>query len=124
MSTLLRSITNPELTQYELSQSLDGVAENLVAALVTIGPPFDALVLARSLGLQGVVLQTVDVANQFIARATTDTGLRVVAEAVQRVYQTGLQASAEFIQNRPIGFHHSLTRTQLHSPLVTVSTNQ
>jgi hypothetical protein len=58
--------------------------------------------------LQGVVLQTVDTAKQFIARTTTDTGLRVVAEAARCVYQKGLRASAEFIQNMPIRFHHFL----------------
>jgi hypothetical protein len=60
--------------------------------------------------LQGVVLQTVEVAKQFIARATTDTGLRVVAEAARRVYQKGMHASAEFIQNMPIRFHHFLPK--------------
>ena len=58
--------------------------------------------------LRGVVLQTVDVAKQFIARTMTDTGLRVVAETARRVYQKGMQASTEFIQNMPIRFHHFL----------------
>jgi hypothetical protein len=58
--------------------------------------------------LQGVVLQTVDVAKQFIARTTTATGLRVIAEAARHGYQKGLRASAEFIENMPIRFHHFL----------------
>lgn len=58
--------------------------------------------------LRGVVLQTVEVAKQFITRTTTDTGLRVVAEVARRVYQKGLHASAKFIQNMPIRFHHFL----------------
>jgi hypothetical protein len=58
--------------------------------------------------LQGVVLQTVDAAKQCIARTTTDTGLRVVAEAARRVYHKGLQASAEFVNNMPFRFHHFL----------------
>lgn len=61
-----------------------------------------------SRALRGVVLQTVDVAKQFIARATTDSGLRVVAEAARRVYQKGLKATAEFIATMPIRFHHFL----------------
>lgn len=61
-----------------------------------------------SRALRGVVLQTVDVAKQFIARATTDSGLRVVAEAARRVYQKGLKATAEFIAQMPIRFHHLL----------------
>jgi predicted transcriptional regulator len=41
----------PELTQEELSQALDGVAEETIAALGDAGPPVDALALARALGL-------------------------------------------------------------------------
>jgi hypothetical protein len=58
--------------------------------------------------LQGVVLQTVAVAKQFIARATTATGLRMIAEAARHSYQKGLRASAEFVENMPIRFHHFL----------------
>jgi hypothetical protein len=60
--------------------------------------------------LKGVVLKTVDVAKHFIARTTTDTGLRVVAAAARRVYQKGLQASGDFIHNTPIRFHHFLPK--------------
>ena len=58
--------------------------------------------------LRGVVLRTIDVAKQFIALATTVTGLRVVAEVTQRLYAKGLRASAEFIDNMPIRFHRFL----------------
>ena len=58
--------------------------------------------------LRGVVLRTVDTATRFIARATTDTGLRVVAEVARRVYQKGVHASDDFIQEMPIRFHHFL----------------
>lgn len=58
--------------------------------------------------LRGVVLKSIDVARHFIPRAMTVTGLRVVAEITRRVYQKGLHASAEFIQNMPIRFHHFL----------------
>ena len=58
--------------------------------------------------LRGVVLQTVDIAKHFIARTTTDTGLRVVVETARRVYYKGLQASQEFLENMPIRFHHFL----------------
>jgi hypothetical protein len=58
--------------------------------------------------LHGVVLRTVDVAKQFIARTTTTTGLRVTAEAARASYQKGLRASAEFVNNMPIRFHHFL----------------
>jgi hypothetical protein len=58
--------------------------------------------------LRGVVLNSIDVARHFIPRATTVTGLRVVAEITRRVYHKGLHASAEFIQNMPIRFHRFL----------------
>jgi len=61
-----------------------------------------------SRALQGVVLKSVDVAKQFIARTTTATGLRVVAEVSQRYYQKGLKAEAEFVATMPIRFHHFL----------------
>ena len=58
--------------------------------------------------LRGLVLRTLDIAKQFIPRATTATGLRVVAETTQRIYANGLRASAEFIEKMPIRSHHFL----------------
>jgi hypothetical protein len=58
--------------------------------------------------LHGVVLKTVEIAKQCIARTATVTGLRVVAETARRVYQKGLHASASFLQDMPIRFHHFL----------------
>jgi hypothetical protein len=58
--------------------------------------------------LQGVVLRTVDVAKRFIARTTTETGLRVLAEVARRAYQKSLKASQEFIEDMPIHFHKFL----------------
>ncbi len=66
--------------------------------------------------LQGVVLQTVAIAKQFIARATTVTGLRVVAEAARHSYEKGLPAGAEFITNMPIRFHHLLPTLNYTAP--------
>jgi len=58
--------------------------------------------------LRGVVLKTAEVARDFISRTATTTGLRVVAELARREYRHGLKASAEFIENMPIRFHHFL----------------
>jgi hypothetical protein len=58
--------------------------------------------------LRGVVLKSVEIAHRFIPRATTAAGLRVVAETARRAYQKGLHASASFIQDMPIRFHHFL----------------
>lgn len=60
--------------------------------------------------LRGVVLKTVDIAKHSIARTTTHTGLRVVVETAKRVYEKGLQASDEFLENMPIRFHHFLPK--------------
>jgi hypothetical protein len=54
--------------------------------------------------LQAVVLKTIDVAQQFIARTRTAAGLRVVAETARRMYQKGLTASRDFLDNNPIRF--------------------
>lgn len=66
--------------------------------------------------LQGVVLKTVDITKQFIARATTATGLRVVAEAARHSYQKGLTASADFLTNMPIRFHNFLPALNYTAP--------
>jgi hypothetical protein len=58
--------------------------------------------------LSGVVLTTAEIARHHISRASTTTGLRVVAEIARCAYLKGLKASAEFIQNLPIQFHHFL----------------
>lgn len=60
--------------------------------------------------LKGVVLDSVETARHYIARTTTSTGLRVVAEAAQCLYQKGLKASADFIEQMPIHFHHFLPK--------------
>jgi hypothetical protein len=58
--------------------------------------------------LRGVTLRSVGVARRLIPRATTASGLRIVAEIARRVYEKGLHASEAFIQEMPIRFHHHL----------------
>jgi hypothetical protein len=60
--------------------------------------------------LKGVVLDSVETARHYIARTTTSTGLRVMAEAADCLYQKGLKASADFIEQMPIHFHHFLPK--------------
>ena len=55
--------------------------------------------------LKSVVLRTIDVARELIARTTTTTGLHVVAEIARRTYHKGRQASADFLDNMPIVRH-------------------
>ena len=61
-----------------------------------------------SRALQAVVLKTIHVAKDFIARTKTATGLRVVAEIARRRYENGLKASRDFLDHNPIHFHHFL----------------
>jgi len=65
---------------------------------------------------QAVVLKTIEVARQFIARTTTAFGLRVVAEVARRTYQKGLKASRDFLDDNPIQFHHFLPTLNYTAP--------
>jgi hypothetical protein len=55
--------------------------------------------------LQGVVLQTIQVARDFIARTSTSTGLSVVAEIARQAYHKGRHATAAFFHHMPIHFN-------------------
>jgi len=57
-----------------------------------------------SRALQAVVLKTIQVAKDFISRTKTATGLRVVVEIARRMYQKGLKATRNFLDNNPIRF--------------------
>jgi hypothetical protein len=52
--------------------------------------------------LQSVVLRTMELARDLIARTTTTTGLHVVAEIARHLYVKGRKATAEFIEHMPI----------------------
>jgi hypothetical protein len=52
--------------------------------------------------LRGVVLRSVEVARQFIARTTTSTGLEVIARVATALYTKGLKASPEFLAAMPV----------------------
>lgn len=58
--------------------------------------------------MQGVVLRTIAVAKDFIARTTTSTGLRVIPELARHAYEKGHKASREFLNNMPIRFDEFL----------------
>jgi hypothetical protein len=44
---------------------------------------------------QGVILQSVELVQELMAKATTSTGLRVTVNLLKKVYQTGRQIAAE-----------------------------
>lgn len=58
--------------------------------------------------LQSVVLRSIEVARDLIARTTTATGLRVIAEIAHRSYLKGRKATADFLRDLPIEFDHFL----------------
>lgn len=55
--------------------------------------------------LQGVVLRTIQVARDFIAGTSTQTGLSVAVEIARRVYHKGRQATTDFLEDMPILFN-------------------
>jgi Rhodopirellula transposase DDE domain len=59
---------------------------------------------------QGVIFHTVDIAQQFIERAKTTTGLRVTVRSLDKVYQTGRKYTADFKQNMKILFDDHLPK--------------
>jgi len=66
--------------------------------------------------LQGVVLRSVEVARQFMARTSTQSGLRVVVERARRAYQKGLKASADFLEIMPIHVQRFLPELNYTAP--------
>lgn len=55
--------------------------------------------------LKGVVLQTIQVARDFIARTSTQNGLSVVVEIARKTYTKGRKATFEFLEEMPIQFN-------------------
>jgi hypothetical protein len=59
---------------------------------------------------QGVIFHTLDIAQQFIARAKTTTGLRVTVGLLKKVYATGRKYADNFKQNMTILFDDHLPK--------------
>lgn len=68
--------------------------------------------------LQGVVLKSVEIARDFMARTKTALGLRVVAECARRMYQKGLKASEQFMAHNPIRFDPTLPQLNYIVPSI------
>ena len=69
-----------------------------------------------SRSLQAVVLRTIQVAKDFIARAKTAFGLHVVAEIARRTYTKGLKTSRAFLDNNPVRFSNFLPTLNYTAP--------
>ena len=68
--------------------------------------------------MQSVVLRTIEIARELIARTTTAAGLHVVAELARRAYTKGRKASTEFIDQMPIQRHTFLPELNYTAPAV------
>jgi hypothetical protein len=73
-----------------------------------------------SRALTAVVLKTMQVAKEFIARTQTATGLRVVAEIARRMYEKGLKATRDFLDHNPIRFNDFLPELNYTAPWVSM----
>jgi hypothetical protein len=71
-----------------------------------------------SRALQAVVLKTIDVARQFIARTSTALGLHLIAEVARRIYEQGLKATRDFLDDNPIQFDHFLPQLNYTAPWI------
>ena len=59
---------------------------------------------------QGVIFHTVDIAQQFIERTKTSTGLRVTVDILKKTYATGRQYAKDFKQTMKIIFDNHLPK--------------
>jgi hypothetical protein len=59
---------------------------------------------------QGVIFHTLEIAQQFIERAKTSTGLRVTVSILEKVYETGRTYAADFKENMKILFDEHLPK--------------
>lgn len=66
--------------------------------------------------LEGVVLRSIEIARELMARTTTASGLRVITEIARRTYVKGRKASAEFLDNMPIRPHTLLPELNYTAP--------
>jgi hypothetical protein len=65
---------------------------------------------------QSAVLRTIEVARELAARVRTATGLRLVAELAEHVYEKGQKASRDFLHNLPIDFDDFLPELNYTAP--------
>jgi hypothetical protein len=59
---------------------------------------------------QGLVFHTLDVVKDAMRRASTRTGLKVVADILTGVYQTGKKCAENFLENMTIKFDQFLPK--------------
>jgi Rhodopirellula transposase DDE domain len=106
-------------TQYLFKENLQGLAKRLGLEIrVAHYPPYcskhnpiEHRVFPHiTRACQGVILHTVDIAQRFIERTKTTTGLGVTVRILDKVYETGRQCTADFKQNMKIIFDDHLPK--------------
>lgn len=55
-----------------------------------------------SRSLKSVMLRSIELIREVIARTTTTMGLRVVTELARKIYPSGIKASPEYLQEEPV----------------------
>ena len=106
-------------TQYLFKEDLQGLANRLGLEIrVAHYPPYCSKYnpiehrvfphITRA--CQGVIFHTVDIAQHFIARTKTTTGLGVTVRILDKVYETGRKCTADFTQNMKIIFDDHLPK--------------
>jgi hypothetical protein len=66
--------------------------------------------------LKSVVLRSIELARDLIARTSTATGLRVIAEIARRTYCKGRKATADFLHDMPIVYDDFLPQLNYTAP--------
>ena len=106
-------------TQYLFKEDLQGLANRLGLEIrVAHYPPYcskhnpiEHRVFPHiTRACQGVIFHTVEIAQQFIERAKTTTGLRVTVRILDKVYQTGRKYADDFKHNMKIVFDDHLPK--------------
>ena len=57
---------------------------------------------------QGVIFKTVELVNEYMAKAKTSTGLKVFTRILEKTYKTGRKVADDFKQNMRIQFDEYL----------------
>lgn len=70
--------------------------------------------------IRAVILKTIDIARDFMARTTTALGLRVVAEVAKRTYEKGRKATPNFLDNDPLKYDRFLPELNYTAPWVSL----
>ena len=71
-----------------------------------------------SRAIRAVILKTIDVARDFMAKTTTAFGLRVVAEIAKRAYEKGRKATLDFLDLDPIEYDRFLPELNYTAPCI------